>query len=223
MDTVNVNGRSVPLSAEVIAQLLAFGAATLHEASGKVGALPSVIQCQTPGMHVAGRAVPVHGPPGDNLWLHRAVYECQPGDVIVATFNDAYEAGYWGELLSWAGQIRQLAGVVIDGCIRDVGRLGAIGLPVFARGTCIRATTKHAHGLGSINEPICIGDVTVHAGDYMVGDADGVVVIAGARLDDVIRLAGERDRYEFNVIAALRNGATTLETLGLPARSELPL
>ncbi len=200
-------------------QLLRLGVATLHEAAGKIGCLPPAIQCMTPRLHLAGPSVTVSGPPGDNLWLHRAVYEAAPGDILLAVVGGVYEAGYWGEVLSWAAKMRGLGGVVVDGCVRDYDRLADIGVPVFGRGLCMRGTSKRADGVGSINDGITVGDVDVQPGDYIVGDADGVVALPAARLDEVIALALEREAYETKAIAALQRGATTLDIYGLPARA----
>lgn len=97
-----------------------FGSATLHEAAGRIGALPAAIRAMTPSSACAGPAVTVACPPADNLWLHRAVYRCDPGAVLLADVTGAYEWGYWGEVLSCAAAERRIAGVVINGCVRDI-------------------------------------------------------------------------------------------------------
>src|SRR5258708_2871129 len=125
-----------------------------QEAAGRIGAIPAAIRPMTPVHSVAGPAVTVFGPPGDNLWLHRSIYECKPGDVVVACVGGAYEWGYWGEVLTRAALECGIAGVVIDGCVRDVDRLAEIGLPVFARGSAIRGTSKHTDGAGMINSEL---------------------------------------------------------------------
>ncbi|HWG25565.1 RraA family protein [Actinospica sp.] len=203
--------------AERIRQAASLGTATLHEAAGGVGALPSGIRRLTPGLALAGRAVTVAGPPSDNLWLHRAVYAAGPGDVLVASTGNDYEAGYWGEVLSNAARVRGLSGLVIDGCVRDSEQLTRIGVPVFGRGFCIRGTSKLADGEGSINEPLPLGDVVVRPGDLVVGDGDGVVVLPFERLDDVVDRSVARQRHEVEIISALEAGATTLALYDLPS------
>jgi 4-hydroxy-4-methyl-2-oxoglutarate aldolase len=202
---------------ELLAQAAALGTSTLHEAAGKIGALPPVIHCLTPGLVLAGRAVTVMGPPGDNLWLHRALYAAAAGEVLVVEPGHHPEAGYWGEVLSHAARARGLAGLVIDGCVRDSDRLTPIGLPVFGRGFCMRGTSKHANGTGSINEPLALGEVIVQPGDVVIGDGDGVLVLPPGRLGDVIEAAVRRQDQEAEIIRALRAGATTLDLYGLPA------
>lgn len=200
-----------------VAGIAALGSATLHEAAGRIGALPAAIRPMTPLLSFAGPAVTVCGPPADNLWLHRAVYECKPGDVLVANVSGAYEWGYWGEVLSCAANERRIAGVVIDGCVRDVARLADVGPPVFARGSAIRGTVKHSDGVGAINEDIVVGDIAVHPGDWLVGDGDGVVVIPRDRLASVVVDGQSRAEKEVELIQQLRDGKRTLDLYDFPS------
>jgi 4-hydroxy-4-methyl-2-oxoglutarate aldolase len=138
---------------EVTAAAAAFPTATLHEAAGKIGALPHAIKPVSNSFRLSGPALTVHSPGGDNLWLHRALYVAQPGDVLVVNVSGAYDHGYWGEIMSTAAKHRGLAGLVIDGCVRDGVLLETIGFPVFARGLCIRGTGKDFDARGWINAP----------------------------------------------------------------------
>jgi 4-hydroxy-4-methyl-2-oxoglutarate aldolase len=192
------------------------GTATLHEAAGQIGALPSAIRCLTTGLGLAGPAVTVNSPPGDNLWIHRAIYSCCPGDVLVVTVGGVYEAGYWGELMSHAARARGLAGVVLDGCARDGSRLKEISVPVFGRGLCIRGTTKRVDGFGTIGSPVSLGSVVVRSGDFIVGDDDGVVALPSEGLGRIVARGEEREVQEADVVRALRDGARTLDLFGLP-------
>lgn len=180
-------------------------AATLHEAAGKIGVLPPAIKPVVAGFKICGTAVPVQSPGGDNLWLHRALYVAQPGDVLVIHVAGQYEHGYWGEIMSTAAKARGLAGMLIDGCVRDVTLLEQIGFPVFARGLCIRGTGKDFAALGHINAPTSFGDVTVHAGDLILGDADGVVCIPRAQVPTTLEAARKR---------ALREAAECVQLAG---------
>ena len=142
-DEASTTRRSIErVDAATVAAARSLPAATLHEAGGKIGALPSAIKPVAPGMHLCGPAVTVHSPGGDNLWLHRAFEVAQPGDVMVVYASGAYEHGYWGEVMATAAQVRGLAGLVIDACVRDGALLAGIGFPVFSRGLCIRGTSK---------------------------------------------------------------------------------
>jgi 4-hydroxy-4-methyl-2-oxoglutarate aldolase len=188
--------------------------ATLHEAGGKIGALPSAIRPVAPGFRFAGSAVTVHSPGGDNLWLHRALDVAQPGDVMVVFASGAYEHGYWGEIMTTMAKVRGLAGLVIDGGVRDGALLGEIGFPVFARGLCIRGTGKDFGATGWINHPVTMGDVVVHPGDLVVGDFDGVVAIPQARADEVIAAAHRREAEEAAILRRLEAGEGTLAVYG---------
>jgi len=190
-------------------------AATLHEAAGKIGVLPPAIKPVVAGFKICGTAVTVQAPGGDNLWLHRALVVAQPGDVLVIHVSGMYEYGYWGEVMSTAAKARGLAGVVIDGCVRDVALLGQIGFPVFARGLCIRGTGKDFAALGWLNAPTVFDDVTVHAGDLIVGDGDGVVCIPRAQISKAIEGGVKRAAREAAECAQLAaNSTTTLALYG---------
>jgi 4-hydroxy-4-methyl-2-oxoglutarate aldolase len=171
-------------------------AATLHEAAGKIGVMPPAIKPVVAGFSLCGTAVPVQSPGGDNLWLHRALYAARPGDVLVVHVSGQHDHGYWGEVMSTAAKARGLEGLVIDGCVRDVTLLEQIGFPVFARGLCIRGTGKDFAAAGRINAPTSFGEVTVHAGDLVVGDADGVVCIPRAQVPVVLDAARRRAARE---------------------------
>jgi 4-hydroxy-4-methyl-2-oxoglutarate aldolase len=200
------------MSQELIQQLSEFSTATLHEAMGKYGALPSGIKPVSPEMKVCGTAVTVHSMPRDNMMLHRAIAQAATGDVIIAHVSDFWEAGYWGEIMAVAAQARGIAGLVIDGCVRDADPITALGFPVFARGLCIHGTTKF--GDGTLNQPITIGQVTIHPGDVIVGDRDGVVIVPADRLAETITKAQAREDKEAQVMSRLRDGETTLEIYG---------
>lgn len=190
--------------------------ATVHEAAGRVGALPSAIKPVHPHMHLDGPAFPVHMPAGDNLWLHRAVYAASPGEVLVVGCSAGFEHGYFGEVLARAAIARGLAGLVIHGGVRDARRLGEIGWPVFAERICIRGTAKDPHGDGELGEPITIGDVEIRLGDLVVADADGVVCIPAQRAEEVRAASRVRDDAEAGYIDRLQAGETTLSIYGLP-------
>jgi len=194
----------------------AFPVATLYEAAGKVGALPCVLKPTATSFQLCGPAVTVDSPGGDNLWIHRALYLALPGDVLVVRVDDAYEHGYWGEIMSTAAKLRGLGGLVIDGGVRDSVLLERIGFPVFARTLCIRGTAKDPRGHGRINFPIVFDDVTICAGDLIVGDHDGLVAIPRLRVAEVVETAIERTEMEEQVIERLNQGESTLSIYGWP-------
>jgi len=199
------------VEASVIETARTLPAATLHEAGGKIGALPAAIRPVAPGFRICGTAITVHSPGGDNLWLHRALVLAQPGDVLVVYTSGIYEHGYWGEVMTTAAKVRGLAGLVIDAAVRDADLLEQIGFPVFSRGLSIRGTGKDYGAIGWINEPVMIGNVTVNAGDLIVGDRDGVVVIPRTRAADVVEKAARREAEEAAICKRIEAGETTMQ------------
>ena len=202
------------LSAELLAAAAAIDTSTIHEAAGRLGSLPSAIKAIHPGMTICGPAFPVKGPPLDNLALHFAIDEAQPGDVIVADVGGVHEGGYLGEVMATSAHARQLGGLVIDGCVRDGAALGRLGWPVFARGLCMRGTLKDLDGDFKINEPLAFGDVIVTPGDLVLGDGDGVVVIPQAMVASAVAASLKREAGEAKTMAKLRTGVTTVELSG---------
>jgi 4-hydroxy-4-methyl-2-oxoglutarate aldolase len=197
------------------AALLGHGAATVHEVAGTDTMLPPAIRPMFPGATVCAPAYPVDCGPGDNLWIHRALYLAPAGSVLVVSCGDAYDYGYWGEILSTAAQECHLAGLVIDGSVRDVAALERLGFPVFARGLCVRGTGKSPRVGTGAGAPITIGGVPVHAGDLVLGDADGIICVPETRIDGLLDAAERRTAQEHDVMAALRAGGRTLDLLGL--------
>lgn len=217
MFDVSARAASRVVDGFTVEEIAELGSATLHEAAGRLGALPAAIHPITSSPACAGPAVTVACPPADNLWLHRAVYECAPGAVLVADVSGAYEWGYWGEVLSCAAAARGIAGVVINGCVRDVLRLAEVGVPVFARGSAIRGTDKHPDGTGAINGDLVVGEIIVHPGDWVIGDEDGVAVIPRAGLATVVAAGKSRVQKEAEFIDQLRSGKRTLDLYGFPS------
>lgn len=203
------------VDADTLRAARGLGAATLHEAGGRIGALPAAIKPVAPGMAVCGPALTVHSPPGDNLWLHRALDLAQPGAVLVVAVGGGFEYGYFGEIMATMALARRLGGLVIDGGVRDGALLAAIGWPVFARGLAIRGTGKDAGAIGWIDHPVRVGEVTVHAGDLIVGDGDGVVAIPRTRAAEVVAAGQRREDAEAAIVQRLRGGEATLDVYRL--------
>jgi 4-hydroxy-4-methyl-2-oxoglutarate aldolase len=162
---------------------------------------------------VCGPAVTVECPPGDNLMLHVAVAHARPGVVIVAAVGGYLQAGAWGEILTEAARARGLAGLVIDGAVRDIDAIEASGFPVFSRGLAIGSCTKERRG--KLDVPIQFGGAPVRPGDLVFGNADGLVIVEHDRIDAVYQAAAGRRRKELEIITKLREGCTTMELLGL--------
>lgn len=190
--------------------------ATVHEAAGKIGALPSRIKPLSREVTVYGRAFPVRVPSGDNLFLHHAIYAASPGDVLVAECCGDLEFGYWGEVMAVASQAVGLAGLVIDGGVRDSNRMIEIGFPVFSGNVCIRGTGKDPQRAGRVGGPIMLGDVTVRAGDIVIGDADGVMIVPEAQAEAIFKESRKRDAKELEIFERLRAGETSMAIYRLP-------
>lgn len=201
------------LSQEVRTKLLALGAATIHEAQGQCGAMDAGIKGIDPAMRIVGRAYTVDTRPHDNLAIHFALTRARPGDVLVVDAKGFLEAGPWGDIMSFAAQRAGLAGLVIDGAVRDAAAIVEMGFPIFARGLSIKGTAKNQPG--RVQVPIVCGGIAVRPGDIVVGDRDGVVVIEGARLEEVIRLSEEREAKEAGFRRQIEQGKTIADLIAL--------
>jgi 4-hydroxy-4-methyl-2-oxoglutarate aldolase len=192
-------------------QLMAMGAATLGESGGRP--MAPRIRPVWPGAGLAARAFSVRCTPGDNLAVHVAVARAPGGSALAVDVGIERERGYWGEVLTTAAKARGVAGLVIDGCVRDVVALQEHGFPVFSTGVALRGATKVLPGAaGGMAE---VGDVPVQTGDWLVGDVDGVTVVPSDQLDDVLAAGTARAQREQDLFDALRAGKTTVELLGL--------
>jgi 4-hydroxy-4-methyl-2-oxoglutarate aldolase len=194
---------------ELIDQFRRIGSATIHEASGKKGAVDFSIKPITRGVRICGPAFTVQCHPLDNLMLHKALEKAQPGDVLVATVGGHYEGGYFGGLMATSAVARNLGGLAIDGCIRDSEEIIRMGFPIFCRGFSIRGTTKQV--LGLINHPVLFGGVLVNPGDLIVGDDDGMVVVSRDECKAVLDKSLQRVEAEKRKSAQLKAGTSSVE------------
>jgi 4-hydroxy-4-methyl-2-oxoglutarate aldolase len=192
-------------------ELLELGAATLGESGGR--AMRARIRGAWPGARVAAPAFPVRCTPGDNLAIHVAVAEAPAGYALVVDVGDQPELGYWGEVLTTGAQARGLAGLVIDGGVRDIAALQSHHFPVFSTMIALRGATKNR--AGTVGAVATVGDVEVQRGDWIVGDSDGVTVVGAADLSDVLVAGRARAAKEEAFFAALRSGTTTMKLLDL--------
>lgn len=198
---------------EIGAELLGLGAATLGECGA--APLPPRIRAAWPGAALAAPAYPVRCGANDNLALHVAAARAPRGHCLVADMGGERERGFWGEVLTVAAQARELRGLVIDGGVRDIAALERHRFPVFATGLVLRGASKELPGSAGL--PISLAGVELSAGDWIVGDADGVSCVPRAALAEVLARARARAERERQLFAALRSGRTTLELLELDA------
>jgi 4-hydroxy-4-methyl-2-oxoglutarate aldolase len=196
-------------------QLIALGAATLGESGGRP--MAPRIRPVWPAARLAAPAFAVRCTPGDNLAVHVAVARAPAGSALAVEVGIDRERGYWGEVLTTAAEARGIAGLVIDGCVRDIAALTGHRFPVFSTGVALRGATKELPG--ATGGSVAVGDVEVQTGDWLVGDADGVTVVAEAQLDEVLNAGQARAQRERALFDALREGKTTVELLGLDPTS----
>jgi 4-hydroxy-4-methyl-2-oxoglutarate aldolase len=202
---------AIEISQDRLIALQRFGTATIHEAQGQRGAIDPRVAALDPRRRLIGPALTVDMRPSDNLMIHYALTKARRGDVLVVDVKGFVDAGPWGDILTLAAQEIGIAGLVINGAVRDADSIIELGFPVFCRGLCIKGTNKNQPG--RVNVPVMIGGVDIHPGDIVVGDRDGLV--ARNEVAEVIRASEERERKEATMRERLKQGATMVELLGL--------
>lgn len=197
--------------AGTVQQAAAFQAAILADVAGRRGALHGRIRALRPSMKVAGTALTVEVRPGDNLMIHAAMSLAQPGDVLVIDGKGDQTSALMGTIMITACRKLGIAGVVVDGAVRDSLEIEEIGFPVFSVGTNPNGPTKNVGG--RIGHPVSVGGVTVYPGDFVIGDADGVVVVERTKIASLIPLAHRKVADEAARIAAIQAGDTAAKWL----------
>ncbi|MEP9389204.1 4-carboxy-4-hydroxy-2-oxoadipate aldolase/oxaloacetate decarboxylase [Mesorhizobium sp. KR9-304] len=188
------------------------GAATVYEASGRIGCLDSEIRPVVASAVVSGRAFTVRCDHGDNLAVHRAVAEAEAGDILIVD-GQSGAFGYVGDVLAEAALARGIAGVVVDGTVRDAAELRRMNFPAWSRGLCIRGASKTFPG--ELRCPVAVGGVVIRTGDLIVADDDGVCAVAAELVERTRAGTETRLAQEASMREALRSGALTLDLLDL--------
>lgn len=205
------------VAAEVVRQAAAFQPAILADVAGRRGALHGRITALRPRMKLAGPALTVEVRPGDNLMIHAAIALARPGDVLVIDGKADQRAALMGAIMVNACRQLGIAGIVIDGAVRDSLEIDEMDFPVFSVGTNPNGPTKVASG--RIGHPVSVGGVTVHPGDFITGDADGVVVVEREKIEALLPVARKKVQDEAARIAAIQAGDTQAKWLDSALRN----
>jgi len=176
------------------AAIAELGVATMHEAAGRTGVVDLDLVQVVSGSRAAGPARIAVNATGDNSMVHAVIAHAEPGDVLVLTSEEPVAVALVGELLATQAHVRGVAGILVDGAVRDLDELRAIGLPIWAR--WVRASGATKGTVGRLDVPVTVGGAAIAPGDLVVLDCDGVIALPRDRVDDVVPLARERAERE---------------------------
>ena len=203
--TLGCRGLPAPprVSSATLEAFADLSSATVADAMGRFNFMDFEIRSRS-GKPLCGLAVTVNTRPGDNLMVHKAIDVAQPGDILVVATLGGVNAAVFGDLMCRAATAKKLGGIVVDGAIRDVDCIASLEFPAFSRAVSPGSCDKD--GPGEVNVPIACGGAVVMAGDIVIGDEDGVVVVPRDRAEDVLALAKQTVAREKQRIAEIAQG-----------------
>ncbi len=201
------------MTTNVLKRLGELGVATVYEASGRNGLIDIPLFLLLPGSRVAGPARTVRCGQDDNLMVHAAIEQIQPGEVLVLTMPEPTPVALIGELLATQVKVKEAAGILVDAAVRDVEELVELGLPIWARFIRVKGATKNK--IGELNVDVSVGGAQISPSDIVVLDADGGVCVKKERVGEVLQASEARFEKEARLREKLEAGEISYDLHGL--------
>jgi 4-hydroxy-4-methyl-2-oxoglutarate aldolase len=206
------------MNANNINRLSELGVATVYEASGRDGLIDIPLFQIIPNSHIAGVARTALCGQDDNLMVHAAIEQIQPGEILVLSMPEPAPVALIGELLATQVKVKKAGGILVDASVRDVSELIELGLPIWSHFIRVRGATKTK--IGELNVTVTVGGTQIASGDVVVMDADGAVCVKRERVDEVLKASQERLEKEAALRKKLLAGQISYDLHGLRAYVE---